>query len=122
MSKPTTISIDGVDYVRADQQQKPAHNTDGKPYVVVRSRDSGAHAGYLIKENGNTLTLTQSRRLWYWDGAATLSQIAIDGVAKPNECKFPEALGEITIYGCCEKIAATEKAQKSIEGVKPWKQ
>ena len=114
--------IDDVEYVRADQQQKPAINTDGLPYVVVRSRDSGAHAGFLVREDGNTLTLTESRRLWYWDGAATLSQIAIDGVSKPNKCKFPEPRREITIYGCCEKIAATEKAQKSIQGVSPWKQ
>lgn len=41
--------------------------------------------------------LKNARRLWYWDGAASISQIAVDGVSKPENCKFPESVSEILI-------------------------
>jgi hypothetical protein len=114
------IKVNGVDYVRKDSIAITAVNTDGKPYVIVRSADSGCHAGYLKKEEGNKITLIQSRRLWYWAGAASLSQLAMEGTNQPKNCKFPCPVGEITIYGVCEKIQATNKAKESIEGVKSW--
>jgi hypothetical protein len=92
----------------------------GEPYVIVRSKDSGCHAGFLTNERGNTLVLRDSRRLWYWDGAASLSEMAQRGVTKPESCKFPCTLDELTVYGCCEKILATEKAYQSITSVPEW--
>lgn len=91
------------------------------PYVIIRSRDSGCHAGYLAAEDGNTMTLTKSRRLWYWSGAASLSQLAMEGVKDPENCKFPQCVDSITVYGVCEKIPATESARLSIEGTPVWK-
>jgi hypothetical protein len=121
MSKPKTIKIDDDTYVLESEINAPAKSFDGLEYVVIRSRDSGCHAGYLKSEDGNTLTLVNSRRLWYWDGAASLSQLAMEGVSKPSNCKFPCAVDEITVYGVCEKILATAKAQSCIEGVQVWK-
>lgn len=126
MSKPSTISIDGTEYVRKDSISQPAVNAKGLPYVVIRSRDSGCHAGYLKEEHnsdpsGPRVVLVNARRLWYWDGAATLSQLSQEGVTNPKDCKFPAAIPEITVYSICEKIPASQKAQASIEGVPVWK-
>ena len=66
------------------------------------------------------MTLTNCRRLWYWDGAASISQLAVDGVTKPNNCKFTVVVEEILIMGVIEIIPCTEKAIESIEGVKEW--
>jgi len=118
----STIKIDNIEYVRKDSLNQPSTPIDGKPFIVIRSRDSGCHAGYLEKEDGRTLTLVQSRRLWYWSGASTLSQLAMEGVKNPSDCKFPQAVDRITVYDVCEKIETTKAAQESIEGVKPWKQ
>jgi hypothetical protein len=93
-----------------------------KRYVIVRSRDAGCFAGYLVKKSGeSTVELKEARRLWYWSGAASLSQMAIDGVSKPTECKFPEATKHHTVIGVCEIIPATEKARLSIAKVENWK-
>jgi len=117
-----TLELNGVKYVREDSvnNNAPAKDLDGMKYVVIRSRDSGCHAGYLKSEDGTTITLVDSRRLWYWSGAASLSQLAMEGVSNPDDCKFPCTVDEITVYSVCEKIAVTSKAQKSIEGVKVW--
>ncbi len=120
-NKPQSITIDDVEYVRADAQFRPAVNTDGLKYVIIRSRDSGCHAGYLYSQDGSTVELCYARRLWYWSGAATLSELAMNGVKKPDECKFPTKVPVMTVLGVCEIIDASEKAQESIESVPVWK-
>lgn len=118
------ITVNGVQYVRKDsiKDARPPINKDGLPYVIIRSRDSGVHAGYLKKRNSiASVTLVDSRRLWQWSGAATLSQLAEEGVKKPEDCKFPMPVHEIEIIGICEVSKCTELARKSIEGVKIWK-
>lgn len=117
--KNNTITIDGIEYIRADEAR--ATKLDGMEYVIIRSADSGVHAGYLKKETPDgTVTLLSARRLWYWEGAASLSQLASEGVKSPNKCKFPCEVEEIKIFGVCEIIAATEAARQSIANVKIW--
>lgn len=65
--------------------------------------------------------MTNVRRLWFWAGANSLSQLAVDGVAKPEECKFTVYVPEMTILGVIEIIPCTDKAIASIEGVKEWR-
>ena len=90
-------------------------------YVIVRSRYAGAFAGKLVSKTGDEVILDQCRRLWYWAGAASLSQLAIDGTKLPKECKFPPATNGHTILGVIEIIPGTEAAQTSIDGVVPWR-
>jgi hypothetical protein len=116
---PNTIKIDNVEYVRADQQDKLACN-DGLKFVIIRTATAGVHAGYLKIKDKLEVTLQNARRIYYWEGAATLSQMAIDGVAKPDKCKFPPPVPLITLQWI-EIIPCTEKAMASILGVKEWR-
>ena len=88
--------------------------------MVVRTFSAGVHAGYLKSREGKEVTLTNSRRLWYWKGAATLSQVAGAGISKPKECKFPAAIAEITLTEAIEIIPCTDVAKNTIEGVAVW--
>ncbi len=92
-----------------------------KDYVIVRTYSAGVHAGYLKSRNGKEVVLTDSRRIWYWDGAASLSQMAVDGVSKPENCKFAVVLPYIILTEAIEIIPCTEKAKVCIEAVKQWK-
>ncbi len=114
--KHEKLVLNGITYVPQStiSDNAPSKDLDGKKYVVIRSRDSGCHAGYLESEDGTTITLINARRLWYWSGANSLSQLAMDGVGNPSECKFPCAVDSITVYSVCEKISTTSKAQESI--------
>ena len=117
------IIIDGVEYVRADSIQNNALATelDGIPYCMVRTYSAGVFAGYIESREGKEATLRNARRIWYWDGAATLSQLATDGTSKPENCKFPCPVDSVTLTEVIEIIPITEKAKKSIEGVVIWK-
>ena len=89
--------------------------------VIIRSDRAGVFFGTLKEKNGDEVTITNVRRLWYWAGAASLSQLAVDGTAKPECCKFTVTVPEITILGVIEIIPCSDKAIASIEGVKEWK-
>lgn len=122
MSKVKTIKIDDVEYVRADslKNYEPADDLDGMEYVIIRCDRSGVFAGYLKERKGQEAVLNNARRLWYWKGAASLSQLAMEGVKNPNECKFPIEVTKIILTDVIEIIPATKKSQESIRGVKIW--
>ena len=117
MAKPETIKIDEIEYVRKDTVSKEVE----KDYVIVRTYSAGVHAGELIERKGKEVFLKNARRLWYWDGAASLSQLAMEGVSKPENCKFPCEVIEIYLTEAVEVIPCTNKAMLSIKGVKIWK-
>ncbi len=90
-------------------------------YVIVRTYSAGVFAGFLQSRTGQEVVLTDARRLWYWDGAASLSQLAIDGTSKPNTCKFPGVVPRVELLQAIEILDVTDKAKASIEAVKPWR-
>ena len=120
MTQPTTISIDGVDYIRADSAPVMAKNTDGLDCVLVRGDRSGLFIGYLKSRTGTEVELLDSRRIWYWKGAASPSQLALDGTSNPDGCKFPAMVPSHTILDAIEIMPLTEKARVSLYGVKIW--
>lgn len=94
---------------------------DGKPYVIIRGDRSGVFAGFLISKNKREVVLENSRRLWYWDGAASLSQLAMEGVSKPQNCKFTIAVNEQIVLDTIEIIPCSIVAFNCIEKVQIWK-
>lgn len=90
-------------------------------YFIVRGDRSGVFFGKIKERNGREVTLTEVRRLWYWYGAASISQLAKDGTCRPNECKFTVTLDEIQVLDAIEIDKCTDKAVKSILGVAEWK-
>ena len=115
MSSCAEVNINGTIYVPKESK------VEGLPYVIVRCRSAGVFAGYLKNREGQEATLQNSRRIFYWDGAASLSQLSQEGVSKPQNCKFPCEEPEKTVFEVIEIIPATEKAKKSIAGVPIWK-
>lgn len=93
-----------------------------KPYVIVRTYTAGVHAGTLKSRKGKEVVLKNARRIWYWDGAASLSQLAMEGTSKPQNCKFPCEVSEIVLTEAIEIIPCTKKAIKSIRGIAVWRQ
>lgn len=89
--------------------------------VIVRGDRSGVFFGTLAGKEGTEVKLAGCRRLWYWEGACSISQLAVDGTKDPGDCKFTVKIDEIGILDAIEIIPCTEKAAKSIEGVKEWK-
>lgn len=89
-------------------------------YVIVRTYSAGVHAGILVARDGREVELTNARRIWYWHGAASLSELAQRGTSRPNDCRFPAPVDRIVLTEAIEMIAVTAFGRASIEGVKPW--
>lgn len=119
MKQPEIISIDGIDYVKKDSYQK-AETFEGLEYCIVRTYSAGVFAGYLKSRDGKEVVLLKARRLWQWYGAASLSQLSVDGVSQPDQCKFPCEVEHITLTEAIEVIPTTKKAQDSIASVPIW--
>ncbi len=91
-------------------------------YVIVRTYSAGVFAGFLKSRKGQEVILTNARRLWYWTGAASLSQLATDGTSSPSTCKFPCSVEKVELLQAIEILDVSEKAKKSIESVPVWAQ
>jgi len=92
-----------------------------KQKVIIRAQGAGVFFGTITRKEGNEVELTNCRRLWYWDGACSISELAVNGTCAPLKCKFSVTVPEITILGVIEIIPCSDKAVKSIEAVNVWK-
>jgi hypothetical protein len=89
-------------------------------YYIVSCDKASVFAGNIKERDGREVTMSNARRIYYWSGAATLSQMAVDGVKNPEECKFAIPLDEIMLLDAIEIIPCTEKSESSIKGVPIW--
>lgn len=116
------IIIDGKEYVLKSSIKIPATKAKGKnnmPYVIVRTYSAGVFAGYLEKRVGKEAKMVDARRLWYWKGANSLSELAAKGVKYPNECKFAVPV-TVELTEVIEVLEVSETAKESIAQVKMW--
>ncbi len=90
-------------------------------YYIIRADRAGVFFGHIKSREGSEVVLTDVRRIWYWDGACSLSQLATEGTKKPNECKFTVTVPKMTVLGVIEVIPCTDRAVESIMAVKEWK-
>ena len=93
-----------------------------KQKFIVRCDRAGVFYGEIEERNGQEIKMRNMRCLWYWEGAATLLQLAAEGTTKPNDCKFTMTIDSLEVLDAIEIIPCTAKAIESIESVKEWKQ
>lgn len=113
------VQIDGVTY-------RPTTSTperDGMPYVICRCTKAGVHAGYLESRNvEGYLTLRDARRVWYWSGAASLSELAVSGAKNVKDSKIavPVDRQELLTSDVCEIIHTQAKGAAMLQGAPEW--
>ena len=117
------IIINNVAYIQKDTVKVMPKMTEN--YVVIRSDRAGVHVGELVSStdtvHGKEVVLKNTRRIFYWSGAATLSQLALEGVKNPNNCKFTVEIPVNNIMGVIEIIPCSAEAVANIKGVPIWK-
>ena len=89
-------------------------------YVIARTQSAGVFAGNLESRDGQEVVLTDARRLWYWTGAASLSQLAVSGTSTPKTCKFPVAVPRVELLQVIEILDVTPEGESSIKAVPVW--
>jgi len=95
-------------------------NNEGR-YCMVRTYSAGVFAGTLVERNGKEGVVKNARRIWRWSGAASLSQLAMEGTKCPEDCKFPCEVDEVILTEIIEVIPCREEAIASIKAVPVWK-
>ena len=118
MENSSKLVINGETWIK---ESDLADKLNGMDYCIVRTYSAGVFAGYLESRDGKEVVIRKVRRIWYWDGANSLSQLAVDGTLKPENCKFACEVDKIIVTEAIEIIPCTAKAKASIEGVKEWK-
>ena len=91
--------------------------------VIIRTNRAGVFYGTLAEYDDQTrkAEIHNCRRLWYWDGACSLSQLAVDGTSKPSSCQFTLRVPSMQVMEVIEILPCTDKAVNSIENVAEWK-
>lgn len=112
------LNIDGVEYVAVDDLNNMPE-IQGE-YAIVRTYSAGVFAGVIVSRKGKECELANARRLWQWYGAASISQLAVDGTSNPEKCKFPCELPKVVLTEVIEIAYCTKKSMESIKGVPVW--
>lgn len=87
-------------------------------HCVVRTYAAGVHIGTVDSVDGTEVVLSNSRRLWYWNKAFTLSAVAVEGFDIKTS-KVAAEVPTILLSDMIELIPTTEKARKIIEKAPP---
>ena len=114
---------------QARSSKRAAASTKSKPkgklpYVLIRGSAAGVHAGELVSQDDATksVVLRNARRIWYWNGAASLSELAVHGAKFPSECKFAVPVDRQEIVGdVCEIIYCQPGGERMIRSCPAWR-
>jgi hypothetical protein len=79
-------------------------------HVVLRTENAGVHIGVLSYIVNGEAVLSDARRLWYWKGAFTLSEVATKGV-EVNGTRMAVSVPSMQVNGVIEVIPTTEAAR-----------
>lgn len=88
---------------------------------IVRCDRAGVFFGEIKERRGDEVTMTNVRKLWYWDGACAVEQLAMEGAKNPSNCQFTVTVPEMELIGVIQVLPCTEDAATSIEAVREWK-
>ncbi len=108
------IEINGEIYIKK--------NSNLSKFKLVRTYSAGVFFGEIESRNGREMVMRNARRIWYWSGAASLSQLAMEGTTNPDNCKFPCAVDRVELLEVIEILDVSEKAKESLDSVKIWSQ
>ena len=90
-------------------------------YYIVRTNRAGVFFGEIIDRCNNEILMPNVRKLWRWDGACAVEELAVNGPQNPNGCKFTVIVPEMAIAEPIQIIPCTDIAVKRINGVSVWK-
>lgn len=99
-------------------------NKHGEVCAIIRTFSAGVHIGFVQEKTitvaGIHVVLRDSKRIWSWSGANSLSQLALNGSTKRNDCRIsvPVSYNEMIAI---EVIPVTNESFANIYNGKEWK-
>ncbi|MDR1562299.1 MAG: hypothetical protein LBS54_04325 [Dysgonamonadaceae bacterium] len=99
-------------------------NTNEKKFYIIRTYSAGVWFGNIKSLKGTECVVINARRIHYWAGAASLSQLALEGVKRPKECRFAMTIIDqegVYLPQTIEVLPCTDAAVENINAVPVWK-
>lgn len=93
-----------------------SHMMVGK-YCVIRTYSAGVHVGTVESANGTEVVLKDSRRIYNWTGAFTLSELSQNGITGG---KIAVSLPLLALTEAVEIIPCSETAEKQLKEFKAY--
>ena len=93
------VVIKGRRYIPADSVVAAEPSDE----VIIRTYSAGVHIGTIKSREGQEVVLTNARRLWSWNGALSLNEVAVKGVVR-KDSKITAYVPEITLLQAIEII------------------
>ena len=88
--------------------------------IIARIDRAGVFHGTLDYIDGEIIRLKDARRIYYWNGALSVTDIAAKGITG-GKVTIPVTTVEFMSDKVVELNECSEEASKSIEAIKPWK-
>ena len=89
---------------------------------IIRSDASGVHFGEVAETrdtlHGLSVTMKNSRRIHYWEGACSLSQVAMEGI---QAGRVAMELPEIQVENVIEIIPMPQSSIDNLKNQPVWK-
>lgn len=120
MSKPETMMIDDVKYIREDSvKSTEPKKYEGMDYAIVRSRDQGVMCGYVESIEGRTVKLHQARQIWRYDSTFVLVDVAEHGMRNQEKAQLSVAASQpVYMLEACGVLTCTDFAANQLIGIK----
>lgn len=88
-------------------------------YFIVRTDRAGVFFGKIKENKMSSIIMQDVRKIYYWEGAAAVEQIAVDGVN--DNSRLTVTIDEMEIASPIQIIPCTDKAEKNLKSIKEWR-
>ncbi len=95
---------------------KEPHPFIGK-YCIIRTYSAGVHCGFLKSIDGCEVIVENCRQIYYWEGAFTLRELSLNGVADGSKLTAAVPLNSLTKI---ELIPVADDCAKKLQEHKPY--
>lgn len=92
-----------------------------KQKYIVRCDRAGVFFGEIEKIDGSAVKMRSVRKVWYWEGANAVEELAVNGTTRPDNCNITVTVESMTVLQPIQIIPCTDKAVESMDAVKEWR-
>lgn len=88
--------------------------------VIARIERAGVFMGVLDYIDGDIVRLKDVRRIYYWEGALSVTDMAVNGITS-GKVTVAVGVAEFNRSALVEINECTEKAVEKIKTIAPWR-
>ena len=97
-------------------------NATKKPQkYIVRCHFAGVFFGEIKERKGTDCVMTNVRKIWSWEGACAVEELAVNGTTTPRNCQLTVTVDEMIVMDPVQIIPCTNKATAILEAIDEWK-